>query len=135
MKAQFLRFRPAGINKDTNEPYPQAFIYVVKGSSKELDAYIENQGEFIRYLQPNGKISDEETNKPVYYSNKPVGKNPTLTWKDADEDYDTGRYFAEISYEDALQMSMMQPSSDNSMEEEEEDKPAPKPEKPKRGRK
>ena len=131
MKGKFLRFRPAGINKQTGESYGSAFIYQVVGSSKEIEQFEENQDTYCRWLQKDGKITDEPSDKPVYYSTTPAGKNPELVWSEGNEEYPDGRYFAQMGYEDALiSYNAMAPTTASQQEEtvkEEEPELAPKP--------
>lgn len=90
MKAKWLKMKATGVAR---------FVYTVQGNAKEIAEYVENQGEYCRFLQDDGTISEEESTTPVFYSTKIVGKNPTLRWDNENE-----RYRAEMSFEDACIM-------------------------------
>lgn len=90
MKAKWLKMKTTGAAR---------FVYTVVGTAKEIAEYVENQGEYCRFLQEDGTISEEESTTPVFYSTKIVGKNPTLRWDNENE-----RYRAEMSFEDACIM-------------------------------
>lgn len=90
MKAKWLKMKNSGKAR---------FVYTVTGTAKEIAEYVENQGEYCRFLQSDGTISDEETNTPVYYSTIIVGKNPELIWDDENQ-----RYRAQAGFEDAVLM-------------------------------
>lgn len=90
MKAKWLKMKNSGKAR---------FVYTVVGNAKEIAEYCENQGEYCRFLQSDGTISDEETNTPVYYSTIIVGKNPELIWDDENQ-----RYRAQAGFEDAVLM-------------------------------
>ena len=90
MKGKFLKAKNTGKAR---------FVYTVHGTTKEIAEYVENQGEYCRFMQEDGTISDEETNTPVYYSTQLRGKNPELTWDDENQ-----RYNASIPFEDIVVM-------------------------------
>lgn len=90
MKAKWLKMKSTGVAR---------YVYTVQGTAKEIAEYVENQGEFCRFLQEDGTIGEDETSTPVFYSTKLVGKNPTLRY-----DADNERYRAEMSFEDACIM-------------------------------
>ena len=90
MKAKWLKMKNTGAAR---------YVYTVVGTAKEIAEYVENQGEYCRFLQEDGTIGEDETSTPVYYSTRLVGKNPTLRW-----DNDNERYRAEMSFEDACIM-------------------------------
>lgn len=90
MKAKWLKMKNTGKAR---------FVYTVVGTAKEIAEYIENQGEYCRFLQSDGTISEDETNTPVYYSTIIVGKNPELIWNDENQ-----RYRAQAGFEDAVLM-------------------------------
>lgn len=90
MRAKWLKMKSTGVAR---------YVYTVHGTAKEIAEYVENQGEFCRFLQEDGTIGEDETSTPVFYSTKLVGKNPTLRY-----DADNERYRAEMSFEDACIM-------------------------------
>ena len=90
MKAKWLKMKNTGKAR---------FVYTVVGTAKEIAEYVENQGEYCRFLQSDGTISEDETNTPVYYSTVIVGKNPELVW-----DNENLRYRANMGFEDAVLM-------------------------------
>lgn len=90
MRAKWLKMKSTGVAR---------YVYTVHGTAKEIAEYVENQGEFCRFLQEDGTIGEDETSTPVFYSTKLVGKNPTLKY-----DADNERYRAEMSFEDACIM-------------------------------
>lgn len=90
MKAKWLKMKNTGAAR---------YVYTVVGTAKEIAEYVENQGEYCRFLQEDGTISEEESTTPVFYSTRLVGKNPTLRW-----DVENERYRAEMSFEDACIM-------------------------------
>lgn len=90
MKAKWLKMKNTGVAR---------YVYTVVGTAKEIAEYVENQGEYCRFLQEDGTIGEDETSTPVFYSTKLVGKNPTLRY-----DADNERYRAEMSFEDACIM-------------------------------
>jgi len=90
MKAKWLKMKNTGKAR---------FVYTVTGSAKEIAEYVENQGEYCRFLQSDGTISEDETNTPVFYSTVIVGKNPELVWDD-----ENLRYRANMGFEDAVLM-------------------------------
>jgi len=90
MRAKWLKMKNTGKAR---------FVYTVVGTAKEIAEYVENQGEYCRFLQSDGSISSEETNTPVYYSTTIVGKNPELVWDD-----ENLRYRANMGFEDAVLM-------------------------------
>jgi len=90
MRAKWLKMRGTGVAR---------YVYTVQGTTDELVEYTENQGENCRFLQDDGSIGLEETEIPVYYSVRLVGKNPKLTWNE-----ESGRYNAEVTFEDAVVM-------------------------------
>ena len=90
MKAKWLKMKSTGVAR---------YVYTVQGTAKEIAEYVDNQGEFCRFLQEDGTIGEDETSTPVFYSTKLVGKNPTLRY-----DVDNERYRAEMSFEDACIM-------------------------------
>ena len=90
LKAKWLKMKNTGAAR---------YVYTVVGTAKEIAEYVENQGEYCRFLQDDGTIGEEETATPVFYSTRLVGKNPTLRY-----DADNERYRAEMSFEDACIM-------------------------------
>ena len=90
MKAKWLKMKNTGVAR---------YVYTVVGTAKEIAEYVENQGEYCRFLQEDGTIGEDETSTPVFYSTRLVGKNPTLRY-----DADNERYRAEMSFEDACIM-------------------------------
>lgn len=90
MKAKWLKMKNTGAAR---------YVYTVHGTAKEIAEYVENQGEYCRFLQEDGTIGEDETSVPVFYSTRLVGKNPTLRY-----DADNERYRAEMSFEDACIM-------------------------------
>jgi len=102
MKAKWLKMKNSGKAR---------FVYTVVGTAKEVAEYCENQGEYCRFLQSDGTISDEETNTPVYYSTIIVGKNPELMWDDENQ-----RYRAQAGFEDAVLMDAVAKMYSNPIE-------------------
>ena len=100
MKAKWLKMKATGTAR---------FVYTVVGTAKELAEYVENQGEYCRFLQEDGSISEEETATPIYYSTRIVGENPTLRWDEENE-----RYRAEVTFRDAVIMDAANNSYTNS---------------------
>ncbi len=90
MRAKWLKMKNTGVAR---------YVYTVVGTAKEIAEYVENQGEYCRFLQEDGTIGEDETATPVFYSTRLVGKNPTLRY-----DADNERYRAEMSFEDACIM-------------------------------
>lgn len=113
MRAKWLKMKNTGKAR---------FVYTVVGSAKEIAEYVENQGEYCRFLQTDGTISEDETNTPVFYSTIIVGKNPELIW-----DEENQRYRAQANFEDAVLMDAVSKlysnpvSTTTSDKEEEED--------------
>lgn len=103
MKAKWLKKKTTGVAK---------YVYTVTGSTKEIAQYIENQGEYCRFLQDDDSITDEESTTPVFYSMRNVGKNPVLRW-----DADNERYRADVTFEDTVLMdavtAMYTPQNDS----------------------
>jgi len=90
MRAKWLKMKNSGKAR---------FVYTVTGTAKEIAEYVENQGEYCRFLQDDGTIGEDETNTPVFYSTIIVGKNPELIWDDENQ-----RYRAQAGFEDAVLM-------------------------------
>jgi hypothetical protein len=90
MRAKWLKMKSTGVAR---------YVYTVQGTAKEIAEYVDNQGEFCRFLQEDGTIGEDETSTPVFYSTKLVGKNPTLRY-----DVDNERYRGEMTFEDACIM-------------------------------
>ena len=113
MRAKWLKMKNTGKAR---------FVYTVVGSAKEIAEYVENQGEYCRFLQTDGTISEDETNTPVFYSTIIVGRNPELIW-----DEENQRYRAQAGFEDAVLMDAVSKlysnpvSTTTSDKEEEED--------------
>lgn len=113
MRAKWLKMKNTGKAR---------FVYTVVGSAKEIAEYIENQGEYCRFLQTDGTISEDETSTPVFYSTIIVGRNPELIW-----DEENQRYRAQAGFEDAVLMDAVSKlysnpvSTTTSDKEEEED--------------
>jgi hypothetical protein len=102
MKAKWLKMKNTGKAR---------FVYTVVGTAKEIAEYVENQGEYCRFLQSDGTISENETNTPVYYSTNIVGKNPELVWDD-----ENLRYRANMGFEDAVLMDAVSKKYSNPVE-------------------
>jgi hypothetical protein len=102
MKAKWLKMKNTGKAR---------FVYTVTGSAKEIAEYVENQGEYCRFLQSDGTISEDETNTPVFYSTVIVGKNPELVWDD-----ENLRYRANMGFEDAVLMDAVSKKYSNPVE-------------------
>lgn len=113
MRAKWLKMKNTGKAR---------FVYTVVGTAKEIAEYVENQGEYCRFLQSDGTIGEDETNTPVFYSTIIVGKNPELIW-----DEENQRYRAQAGFEDAVLMDAVSKlysnpvSTTTSDKEEEED--------------
>lgn len=74
-------------------------VYTVHGSAREIANYVEKQGEYCRYLQPDGSIGAEETATPINYQFRHKGNTPTLVWNAEYENWD-----ANINWMDAMIM-------------------------------
>ena len=112
MRAKWLKMKNTGKAR---------FVYTVTGKATEIAEYIENQGEYCRFLQADGTISEDETSTPVFYSTIIVGKNPELIWDDENQ-----RYRAQAGFEDAVLMDAVSklysnPVSETTSETEEEE--------------
>jgi hypothetical protein len=109
MRAKWLKMKNTGKAR---------FVYTVTGTAKEIAEYVENQGEYCRFLQSDNSISEDETNTPVFYSTIIVGKNPELIW-----DEENQRYRAQAGFEDAVLMdavSKMYSTTTNETKSEEQ---------------
>ena len=109
MRAKWLKMKNSGKAR---------FVYTVTGTAKEIAEYVENQGEYCRFLQSDNSISEDETNTPVFYSTIIVGKNPELIW-----DEENQRYRAQAGFEDAVLMdavSKMYSTTTNETKSEEQ---------------
>lgn len=100
MKAKWLKMKATGAAR---------YVYTVQGTAKELAEYVENQGEYCRFLQEDGSIGEEESATPIFYSTRIVGENPTLRW-----DAENERYRAEVTFRDAVIMDAANASYTNS---------------------
>lgn len=112
MRAKWLKMKNTGKAR---------FVYTVIGSAKEIAEYVENQGEYCRFLQSDGTISEDETSTPVFYSTIIVGRNPELIW-----DEENQRYRAQAGFEDAVLMDAVSklysnPVSETTSDKEEEE--------------
>lgn len=112
MRAKWLKMKNSGKAR---------FVYTVTGTAKEIAEYVENQGEYCRFLQSDGTISEDETNTPVFYSTIIVGKNPELIW-----DEENQRYRAQAGFEDAVLMDAVSkmysnPTNETKSEEQSEE--------------
>jgi hypothetical protein len=112
MRAKWLKMKNSGKAR---------FVYTVTGTAKEIAEYVENQGEYCRFLQTDGTISEDETNTPVFYSTIIVGKNPELIW-----DEENQRYRAQAGFEDAVLMDAVSkmysnPTNETKSEEQSEE--------------
>lgn len=139
LKAKYLRYRAEGVNKETKEKYPEAWIYIVVGSDKDLDEFETNQADACRWLQPDGKVSNDPTEFPVWYSYTPAGLEPTISWspagginKETGRPYERGMYFGSKSYQDTEDAFYRKKAAEAAMQtaptiKEEEPELAPKP--------
>lgn len=134
---KYYKYRPEGVDKN-GKKYPECWWYTVHGSKTEIEDYLDSSNTNV-FLQPDGEISDQKTKTPMYYSEKPVGLNPDITWTEPTGSYKTGRYFASRSYQDTEDSfnRKQKPVVSQEPEPEQEAEIAPKPGKPgtSRGRK